>query len=180
MSLIDDALKKTQSALNPNQAQYKPPLDKEIPTSSFRTPPIPEHIRFLTKKKREVRAFVLNRWTIGIPAFLFLSLFVMFAHTFFLHLAQRYTRFYSQLIHEVSTSKVEKPIVVAAPIPVINFELDGTLQMNGEHVALINHALYHIGEVIDGFQIKSVHYNSVTLVNLKTHQKEVLTPELVH
>jgi hypothetical protein len=56
--------------------------------------------------------------------------------------------------------------------------LNGTLQVKHQHVALINHQLYHAGEMIDGYKIEQIRYNHVDLLNIATRERRELTPEL--
>lgn len=170
MSLIVDALKKTQSALNPHEEQLHKKSDALITES-------PPPMTFSISKKHDFE--FVNRWSIGFFALVLLGFLIALTHTYIAHLAARYVNFYGDLAHEISSGKVQKPVVISEKAaPVINFTLDGTLQMNGEHVALINNRLYYVGQIIEGFQIKRIHYNTVTVVNPITHQETVLTPAL--
>ncbi|OGT44165.1 MAG: hypothetical protein A3F13_06070 [Gammaproteobacteria bacterium RIFCSPHIGHO2_12_FULL_40_19] len=196
MSLIDQALKKTQSALHQKTRPIlpkQPIVDRAEPL--LEREPLRPTVHAIPRgyKKRtrtaldfnfvstDFRDFMTNRWVLGALAFVFAAMLVLSAHQYLSHISQRYTQFYGHLFdRRLPAKNTPKPIATPPkPItPAIPLQLNGTLQMNSEHVALINHQLYHAGETIDGYKILHVRYNHVDLQNIETHQVLELLPEL--
>lgn len=193
MSLILDALKKTQSALNSHSAKLKVTPEKSVHTA---VPPKPEsesqqhHIPFSFHKNHSIDFMqFLNRWTIGLCSFGLLIAVLLVGHHFFSNVFKRYAGFYGELAHAISdhallATPVNKPIApTTKPAPAVlpsipHFQLDGTVQVDGKHLALINQTMYHTGQFIGDFEITQIRYEDVTLVNHKTHQIVRLTPAL--
>ena len=183
MSLILDALKKTQSALNPHRdtARATPPKKEQHSQ---------QHIPFSFQKNKTIDfTRFLNRWTIGICSAGLLIAILLVGHHFFSTVFKRYMGFYGELASAVSNrspliTPANKPIVstqkpTLVELPAIpNFQLQGTVQVNGEHLALINQVMYHPGQFIGDFEITQVRYENVTLFNRKTHQIVRLVPPL--
>lgn len=192
MSLIDQALKKTQSALKQKAqttSSTQPIIDKVDKPEPIRPAPAVHAIPKKYKKTSHTVSdfgfngtdfldFITNRWVIGAASFVFMAMLVLTMHQYVLHIGQRYTQFYGHLFQHVLPVKNKSKLVTTPPKPVVPMKLNGTLQMENQHVALINHQLYHTGETIDGYQIEEIHYNHVILQNTETHQKRELTPEL--
>lgn len=174
MSLIDQALKKTQSALNQK---------KVLPTQT------PSHTNNDRPQTRPISARpqipLFARQSLGIPAIMkygmigALSIVAIIVIGFEIHshyttLTQRYNGFYGKMFSRFSQPKKIIPVAVAEPPLVLN----GTLETGIERIALINQQLYHVNEIVDGYLIKQIHYNRVVLQNITTHKTRVLTPKL--
>lgn len=188
MSLIDQALKKTQSALHQKRRNV-PPAQPNVDKPE----PIRPAVHAIPRKYQKTKShtvsdftfnhtdlvnFVTNRWVIGAASFIFLLMLTLTTHQYFLYIKEQYIQFYGQLFQHLLPAK-HKPVATPKPVaPIIPLQLNGTLQMKHQHVALINHQLYHAGEMIDGYKIEQIRYNHVDLLNLQTHQKRELTPEL--
>lgn len=190
MSLIDQALKKTQSALH-QKTRNVPPAKPIV----HKPEPIPHTVHAIPPKYPKMKSrtasdfnfnnidivnFITNRWVLGTASLLFVAMLTVSMHPYFSYIGQRYVQFYGHLFEDIVPTK-SKPTLVVAPkpvIPMIPLELNGTIQVEHQRVALINHKLYHLGEMIDGYKIKQIRYNYVDLQNIETHQKRVLTPEL--
>lgn len=176
MSLIDDALKKTQSALTrrekpavkPTSSILQSKMDMPHPTVDPRLQSTFTHREkspFAWEEKKEIiveffrsRAFILL-----ITAIVLLALI---------------TFLYKDLIKIINELRAPHHItptqVTLAPINTI--KLDGTLATGREHAALINDKLYYTGQTIHGYQIQSINYNKITLLDPTTKKTYVLTP----
>jgi hypothetical protein len=175
MSLIDQALKKTQSSL---RGQNKPGVDP------LKTPEPERHIPLTAQrvansfKRRRIsnRTFTLptinKYWMIGIGVFIAVALMCFEIVSHFSDIKGRYANFYKTLYSDVT---FQHGAGVNSTQPLI---LNGTMEMNGEHVALINGNLYHAGESVNGYLIKQVHYNYVALQNPATHRIRELSPSI--
>jgi len=183
MSLIDQALKKTQSSLNQQKAEpvaQSKPIARPVPTPTFRqTPRNPLQQRRLITPRIELPG--LNKyyaWSLLGLILLTLGAFVI--HTNYASIAKRYVNFYGTIFLDQSASV--KPTPALPPpttmAPVQPLSLDGTMEMDNERVALINGHLYHRGEIIEGYRITQIHYNDVLLQNTVTQQSMTLTPAL--
>src|SRR3989338_340934 len=110
MSLIDQALKKTQSALK-QKAQTTPSAQPIIDKPE----PIRPAVHAIPKKYKKTSHtvsdfsfngmnlldFITNRWVIGATSFVFMAMFVLTMHQYFLHVGQRYTQFYGHLFQHM-------------------------------------------------------------------------------
>lgn len=167
MSLIDQALRKTQSALNKNASSVK---SKDSPESIIISP----HL----KRKRH------NRPPYGIIIFStmsFLAILFLISHTHFSAISHRIANGYHTLFHHKKLPPapvVQPPPAVQIPPPAETILLNGTLQVGNEHAALINHQLFHIGDIVGGFKIIQIHFNNVVLQNPSTHENKIIVPAL--
>lgn len=165
MSLIDEALKKTQSSLH----QQKTESESVIPQSP-RTPIIsPSNYPFKKTKVAHFEMPVINKyWLIGIASFMVLCTIGFETYAHFTAVKQRYENFYNAALSHLSFGSSNS-------IPLV---LNGTMKSNSQGVALINGHLYHAGDTISHYQVKQIHYDHVMLQDPKSHQIRILTPEL--
>lgn len=177
MSLIDQALKKTQSSLNKQKTE-----SLRSPIYSAATAQIPLTTQRLinpTGRKNTANTFfefpAMNKyWIIGPLLAIFVAAIGFETHLHFASVKAHYANFYGKIATDF-LSKSKKAALVIASQPLT---LDGTMEMNSARVALINGKLYHTGQTVNGYQIQQIHYNGVTLQNTATHQTNELTPEL--
>lgn len=157
MSLIDQALKKTQSSLH---QQNKP----NTRTESVTPPPFTAQqiVNSLKTKKRFNMPEINKYWIVGTLSAAILVSLVFIVTTHFKTIEQRYTHFYKNIFSHPNQSLV----------------LNGVIEMNNNRVALINGHLYHAGESIDGLQIAQIHYDHILLKNQATQQTQILRPTL--
>ena len=139
MSIINDALKKTQSAFS--KKEYTAPSAHEFIIAKQRTP--------MRIQNKRMIFFILTACI--------LTVCTLTWHTFLLSLVHS---------HHTISSKNQQIL------------LNGTLQTASTHAAFINHKLYHVGDVVDGYQIKQISYNGVVLFNPLTHHTRSLTVTL--
>ena len=166
MSVINQALKKTQSALEQQaKAAPKPPVDapqvSQPPKSAVRW-----HKRYL--------------W-MGILAPMVVATGYLYGPV----IATRDVHFYRTFFHrftENQASQVATPpkaVIAAAPTPTphpVPLALNGTVRMGKDRVAVINHEFYHVGDQMDGFKVDRIQFNTVTLSDPNTHEQETLNP----
>jgi len=138
MSLIDQALKKTQSTLNQKSQPNTPPqgtvnIPPELsPQSPFYSVPEVDH-------SFDITDYLFNRWIIGCAALFFVAILALTTHRFFPRVEHRYMSFYSHLFEPKALP--EKIAQLPAPaatalVPTIPLALDGTLKIQNERVAL--------------------------------------------
>lgn len=188
MSLIDQALKKTQSALHHQKSQSTTP--DAFSNAAHKEVPRPSGHHLYSRKRTPASVFshdnimsiMTHRWMIGLTSFIFAISIALVAHHHLAQITHRYENFYEHLYQNVSPQKhsAAAPIKkAAAPRPVVTpLELEGTLQVGNEHVAMINQELLHKNEIIDGYQVEKVNDNVVDLQNITTHQERQLTQTL--
>lgn len=179
MSLIDQALKKTQSSLNQQQT-----TSTDTPAQKTSTTHMPFYASRITT--RFEKKYILNGVIgITIAAIITLSGFEIDKHAAVI--AERYTYFYGNIFSLSSTTpqkptpaqSLTKPLPLASElIPEKSLVLTGTMEMEKERAALINGHLYHVGDRVADYQIKAVHYNQVVLSDPVTHHIKILTTEL--
>lgn len=181
MSLIDQALKKTQSALHPQKVSTRR-TDTFSNTPSEATP----RTQAPLFSRANIMDFFTHRWILSLTSFVFAMSIAWVAHHHIVQITQRYEHFYGHLYQNVAPQKLNSvpPIKKIAqpqaqPTPaVIPLQLEGTLQVGSEHVAMINQALVHKNQVIDGYRVEKVKDNAVDLQNITTHQDKLLTQTL--
>ena len=162
MSLIDEALKKTQSSLHQQktESEFATPQKPQTPIIS------PSAYPFKQNRVAHFEMPTISKfWLIGIASFMMLCTIGFETYAHFQAVKQRYENFYGAMLTHLSFKKT--PLV-----------LNGTMKSNNQGVALINGHLYHAGDAISHYQVKQIHYDHVTLQDPKTHQVRVLTPEL--
>lgn len=186
MSLIDQALKKTQTSLHKQKKEgvAQPDFSADSVRSSFI--PSPDHQTYFKPapkdpfyKKNKPR-FDFEFPTID-PYFMMISAVVIIAvmliiavATHFKTIEQRYANFY-----HIKKAPVVAPKPIAPPVaPLSSLSLEGTMQAGNERVAMINGSLYHTKDMIGGYQIKQIRYNTVVLENPTTHHKHQLSPTM--
>ena len=172
MSIINDALKKTQqnvanhqnssniSELYANLHSKKPVEERPNPASPAKA------VQKISEKSSPKKILMLVFFVIGIAVFL------------------------SSLILIFSSKKPPKPIEVVkslltqgtsklkAPEPKRTYEkgelfLNGTMEMQGKTVALINDEIYEVGDIVNGQEITAIRLDGVEL--LKGGQKTFLS-----
>ena len=165
MSVINQALKKTQSALE-RQAKVTPKRSVDAP--EINQPPRP--------------AFT---WRKGHLFMGILALFIItIGYCYGPMITTRDAHFYSAFFHRFianQTAISPKTMVVSPPAPIstphpVPLTLNGTVRMGKDRVAVINHELHHVGDQLDGFKIDRIQFNAVTLSDPKTHEQETLSP----
>ncbi|PIZ04061.1 MAG: hypothetical protein COY58_06220 [Gammaproteobacteria bacterium CG_4_10_14_0_8_um_filter_38_16] len=192
MSLIDDALKKTQSALT-----KKPKSTATFSTSETHAKATASHhsidpkisaaiinrkkTPFLSEKRKDlIYAIIKSRLFLLAVLILIAGCMITFFYNPLPQISKRYVQFYGHFFNGKALKKTTPPKIPAAPTTktVSTLSLDGTLETGQTHAALINNQLYYTGEKIDGYQIKHIEYNRVILLDLSTHETHVLTPTL--
>lgn len=152
MSIIDQALKKTQQAIEKEKSTTSQKMTYESEKIVTQTP----RATIATKNyKKNILILSISLTLIT----LFLILFNFVPTLFTWH------------FHKISQSTNAMP-----PPPMI---LNGTVHVGNNRAALINHQLYHTGQLIGEFQITEIHSNSVELKNIKTSKTQKLTESLI-
>jgi len=158
MSIIDQALKKTQQALNKNQCQ---PENKASDAKPDVEPS--QWITRAQKKSSSIAPIYLKlkkkRAVFSILGLIALCLFILNFHPF---------HFLGQTSKKQMTRNASMPTLI----------LNGTVATGKNHAALINHQLYQVGQVIDGFQITAIRFNEVDLKDQATQQIKQLKAAL--
>lgn len=166
MSLIDEALKKTQSSLHQQKTSIEyvtPPIPQAPQTPRMS----PSAYPFKQTKIAHFEMPTINKyWLIGIASFMLFCTIGFETYAHFSAVKQRYANFYGAAL---------SPLSFASQTPLT---LNGTMKSSNASVALINGHLYHAGDTISHYQIKEIHYDHVTLQDPKTHQIRTLTSEL--
>lgn len=182
MSLIDDALKKTQSALTRREKPAVKPTSSilqsqiELPHPAFD----PQIQKTLGDHKTPVFSWKEIAETMaeffGSRTFLLLTAtIVLLAFTALLY--KNSTR----IIEALHTPNRTSHPAAAAQVtiaPISTIRLDGTLATGREHAALINDNLYYTGQTINGYYIQSILYNKIILLDPETKKTYTLTPVL--
>lgn len=173
MSLIDQALKKTQSSLKQNHAQTAATVETH-PTENTppNTPPL-----FARRQSRFELPSIHPRWIIVSLLLLGASFCGYELITHFHPIEKRYSTFYKNTWSSL-TASLHRHKKLSTPISEAPLIVNGILEMNKNRVALINGKLYHPGEMVNGYNIVSIHYNRVTLENPNTMQIRTITPSL--
>lgn len=161
MSIIDQALKKTQQALDESTQLKKNPAQKKTRNKTHR------YIFYITS--------------------VFLCIPILYIATS--KLAPKYAHFYGQLLPATikkPLATAASPAATPSPPPSVVAlsnaaslpTLDGTLLMGNSSLALIDHHMLHVGEEFEGYRIKQIHFNDVEIENLKTHDVVTLQQKL--
>ncbi|OGT33800.1 MAG: hypothetical protein A3C44_05225 [Gammaproteobacteria bacterium RIFCSPHIGHO2_02_FULL_39_13] len=184
MSLIDEALKKTQSSLKNTQRPHSVSTSESIvsratATSAMHAGMIPNQF---IKPRRTKKSFAFPNMTFNLHWIIFsvasiisISL-IIFMLMHFHSITDRYVNFYSNLFSQHKTQRVITQPVMNETMPLT---LSGTMRINNKRVALINGNLYRVGEVVNGYKVNAIQYDHVTLLNPQTHQIRTLVPELI-
>lgn len=179
MSLIDQALKKTQSSLQQNHAQNSASAETHEPientASNPNTPPL-----FARRDARFALPSIHPQWIIAGVLFVGACFCGYALITHFHPVEKRYSTFYKNTWTSLTASlhqhsKLKKLTTPISDAPLV---VNGIMEMNKDRVALINGKLYHPGEMVNGYNIVSIHYNRVTLENPNTMQIRTITPSL--
>lgn len=158
MSLIDQALKKTQLSLNKQKTEAVPQ-----PEPIAQTPQTQQSFSQQPRNPLQQKRLITRR--IPLPgfnkyiAFSLLGLILLILSVFIIH--ANYAKY------PISLTTLAHPL-----------SLDGTMEMDNERVALINGHLYHKGEIIEGYRITQIHYNDILLQDTDSHQSITLMPKL--
>lgn len=173
MSLIDQALKKTQKDLRQQKRA------KSVSPSVNNPYKIPPYTTDNSFSADDFLDFCRNRWVIGTGVALVLAaLILIFPPS---QLAHRYENFYSGLFHSVVTKKSAPPVTLVSTIttaPLSSLELEGTVQVSHHQAAMINQQLLNTGETILGYRVEHIQDNAVDVLNLQTHEMHRLTQAL--
>lgn len=181
MSLIDQALKKTQTSLHKQKKESAAQADFSADSGHSSFAPSPDRPSYFTPKdpfyKKNKRAFhiafpsINPYWMMGSAAAIIAIMLIFAVAVHFKAMEQRYLNFYH----------FKKPVVIAPKLivaPLSSLSLEGTMQAGSERVAMINGALYHTKDMIGGYQIKQIRYNTVILENPATHHQHPLSPAM--
>ena len=177
MSLIDQALKKTQSSLH--KQNTKSPRAPIYSATTTQIPLAAQRVANPYKRKNiadsSFKLSAINKyWIIGSLSLVLIAIIGFETHGHFAMIKQSYANFYGKIFSNFSLKpKKISPIISTQPLI-----LNGTMKMDSERVVLINDTLYHVGQTVNGYQIKQIHYNHVILQNTSTGQALELTPEL--
>lgn len=176
MSLIDDALKKTQSALTrrekpavkPTSSILQSKMDMPHSTVDPRLQSTFTHREkspFAWEEKKEI---IIEFF--GSRAFLLcIAIIVLLALSALLY------KDFKRMIIELREPK-RAVLTQTTLTPINTIKLDGTLATGKEHAALINDKLYYAGQTINGYHIQSITYNKIILLDPATKKTYVLTP----
>lgn len=173
MSAINDALKKTQSALNiKSTAETSAFISIDPPKQPLTEPARLERlIEWLEESKETVIVFLTNKFFIGaISGLLLLSVSIPVFH----HLSQ-FVQYKKVALQKIQKSKTLPITTIEQPV---NLMLNGTIHADGKRDAMINNQLYRVGDRINDYKILEIQYNQVTLLNTKTQKTIMLTTEL--
>lgn len=193
MSIIVDALKKTQSDIDKkpyaNHAIYG---DIEIPNSGRQD--TNSHTAILGQKKipKSSTSKFKNPFSFSIHRFKkyfstlnrqhIIGLTIILCLCGGIWLGYQYDR---QITHGIAnaTNSIEKHIPTTPPkisttAAPEKLTLNGTVLTGSKRDAMINNHLYHIGDIINGYKIVEIHYDQVVLLNLDTKETRILTTNL--
>ena len=142
MSIINEALKKTQTKLESTKTILRPNTPKPL--------------------KKEGQSEEKNVWlwiAIGVISAGFIS-----CATVFIMLISANNRPLTNVVVSATGSKVQKPIVTMATTkqslpkkkPVNGLVLNGIITTGQDHTALINDSIYKVGDDIDGMKIMQI------------------------
>lgn len=176
MSLIDQALKKTQTSLRqnrPDKAEKQDTSPRSPIYSTTHTSQIPLSAQRIINPFKKKYPSNKKYWIVGAVSLIAVGIMGFEIVTHFSPIEKRYAHFYGNIFSHSFVLKKAVPVVVEKPMI-----LNGTMEMDNERVALINSDLYHIGQSVDGYKIKQIRYNNVLLQNTTTHQNRLLTPTL--
>ena len=184
MSLIDQALKKTQTSLHKQKKESAAQADFSTDNAPSSFTPLADHHTYFKptpkdpfyRKNKSLFDFefpVIDPYFMMVSAAIIIGVMLIIAVvTHFKTIEQRYENFYH----------FKKPVVIApkpvtpAVAPLSSLSLEGTMQAGHEHVAMINGVLYHTKDRVGGYQIKQIRYNTVVLENPATHHEQQLSP----
>ena len=177
MSIIDQALKKTQQALEKKEVIVTPEVKsqseqfitraQEKIAAENKVPEKKTPEKKITEKKpspfKPVAHKPSARFNTKSRKFFFMLCSMVTLIVFMLALMNTEPKFFLAYHHKL-----------ASPILVLN----GTMHMGDHKAAEINHKLYQIGQNIGSFEITDIQFNEVDLKNLATGQTQKLTEKL--
>ncbi len=179
MSLIDEALKKTQSALKKQNAREVFASESIIqaaqttqPSSSKTTYPYQQK-RFSRHSFKMPKIYQYGLMGVLATTTLLMIFFEIHAHS--TAIEQRYTQFYKGVFSHFSSTQ---PVAKLTPLAKLPLTLNGIMKTKHKSAALINNQLYHVGETIDGYQIQQIHYDHVVLKDTISGKTEILKQDL--
>ncbi len=171
MSIINDALKKTQQNFNKQKDQDISSLYEKLHTKPrAESPESPSDEKTPAPQKSNPKKIFLLFLSIAAIAFLLSFLLI----TFFSKSPSKYKSVAKiKSMVDKETAKFIKP-----PEPKRTYEknelfLNGTMQMEGKTIALINDQIYEVGDSVNGKKITDIRLDGVEL--LDGQQKIFLT-----
>lgn len=195
MSAINDALKKTQSALNKQPIPETPVVVnvdsfEKSPAKPSRFSRLFEKIRsaefledaktrsaeFFDGAKEIIIDFLTNKFFIGaIGSLLLLGISILTFHH--IHQFVKHKNVMLQKIQKSESLPASIAPATATEKPV-NLVLNGTVHADSKRDAMINNHLYRIGDMVNNYKILEIHYDQVTLLDTETQKTAILTTEL--
>ena len=176
MSIIHDALKKTQRSLEETQNEFREtssnmaPSLAQLSTISVRKfiPPNPKETKLSpSRPKGTYSAVRTGTWIF------FIFILIIFIYTY---------NKYSEYLSQITTPKVKNQelvsppptkIIEAPPLPISSpasarspkdpVIFNGTMTAGADKVAVINDQIYHIGEIVEGYTVKEIKQDQVVL-----------------
>lgn len=190
MSLINQALKKTQSLLHEQKKRsiHSSELASESVMQTTSTPPFARLKNPFYQKSTTLKSFealsINKYWAIGIASAIFITCIGFEIVTHFTVIEKRYANFYEKLFSSTTVKKkpvpiIAAPVVVNTAAPIASLTLEGTMETGHKRAAMINGDLYSIGEIIAGYKIMQIHYDHIVLQNIVTHHIHTLSPKLI-
>ena len=160
MSIINDALKKTQQSFNKQNDQDISSLYEQIHSK-----PKPETVTTEKisepQKSNPKKIFALFLSIAGI-AILLSSLLIAFSGKS--HSRSKPVAFVKSIVAR-ETAKIIKPPEKKQTYQKGELFLNGTMEMQGKTVALINDGIYEVGDTVDGKKITDIRMDGVELLS---------------
>ncbi len=169
MSIIHEALKKTQKSLEKND----PNVDRKTSLPKLpqnKTAPITDDIKIVSdieektldkiKKKKKSN---LNALIIIYGIFVLLAISLLSKNNIDKLMAATKLEHKTQTPTPQQVKPLPKKSIPSAKINSSNIHFNGTMKMDGKIVALINEDVYETGEMIESFSILSITLKELTL-----------------
>lgn|SRR3990167_2802531 len=162
MSIIDEALKKTQRALSEKEkkikAQTAVPIISRAQQKSSESIMQPVELTELSGNAKSIKS---NKYIYVTGLFFGFILLLLIL---------------KNIDSSIFPNAMNKKQIITPAVSTL--VLNGTMRIGNHRAALINHNLYQLGQMINGYQIIDIRFNEVDLINPVTHQAQKLTESL--